>query len=81
MEMEMNSFNQADKKVYVQEVGEILVKTHGKKKYYSPEEVKKLHRKANTTSIGTVGLCAYSVRRSTSTGITKQPVKYVITGQ
>jgi len=29
-----------DKKAYGKEVGEILVKNHGKKKFYSPEEVK-----------------------------------------
>ena len=29
-----------DKKAYGKEVGEILVKNHGKKKFYSPKEVK-----------------------------------------
>ena len=29
-----------DKKAYGKEVGEILVKNHGKKEFYSPEEVK-----------------------------------------
>ncbi len=30
-----------NKKEYIREIGEILVRDHGKKKYYEPEEVKK----------------------------------------
>jgi|GEM_PF-571292 len=30
-----------NKKEYIREIGEILVRNHGKKKYYKPEEVKK----------------------------------------
>jgi hypothetical protein len=31
----------ADKKAYGKEVGEILIRNHGKKQFYSPEQVKK----------------------------------------
>lgn len=30
-----------NKKDYITDIGKILVKEHGKKKYYKPEEVKK----------------------------------------
>ena len=33
-----------DKKEYITDIGKILVREHGKKKYYKPEEVKKAHR-------------------------------------
>lgn len=35
-----------DKKKYITDIGRILVKDYGKKKYYQPEEVKKAHRKS-----------------------------------
>lgn len=35
-----------NKREYIAEIGEILVKDNGKKKYYSPEEVKKAHQKS-----------------------------------
>jgi len=34
------------KKAYITDIGRILVKDYGKKKYYQPEEVKKAHRKS-----------------------------------
>ena len=37
----------ANKKQYVTDIGKILVKDNGKKKYYKPEEVKKAHQKSN----------------------------------
>lgn len=36
-----------NKKQYIEDIGKILVKDYGKKKYYKPEEVKKSHRKSN----------------------------------
>ncbi len=36
----------ANKKEYVTDIGKILVKYYGKKKYYKPEEVKNAHRKS-----------------------------------
>lgn len=36
----------ANKKEYVTDIGKILVKDYGKKKYYKPEEVKNAHRKS-----------------------------------
>ena len=35
-----------DKREYITDIGKILVKENGKKKYYKPEEVKKAHRKS-----------------------------------
>ncbi len=35
-----------NKKEYVTDIGKILVKENGKKKYYEPEEVKTAHRKS-----------------------------------
>ncbi len=35
-----------NKKEYISDIGKILVKDYGKKKYYKPEEVKKAHRKS-----------------------------------
>lgn len=35
-----------NKKEYVSDIGKILVKEHGKKNYYKPEEVKKAHQKS-----------------------------------
>lgn len=37
-----------NKKEYIAEIGSILVKEHGKKKYYKPEEVKKASRKSKS---------------------------------
>lgn len=36
----------SDKKAYIADIGQILVEDYGKKKYYSPEEVEKSHRKS-----------------------------------
>lgn len=36
-----------DKKAYVSEVGQILVKDYGKKKYYSPKEVRSASAKSS----------------------------------
>ncbi len=35
-----------NKKEYISDIGKILVKENGKKKYYTPKEVKKAHRKS-----------------------------------
>src|SRR5688572_151862 len=35
-----------DKRKYISDLGKILVKDHGKKKYYKPDEVKKAHQKS-----------------------------------
>lgn len=35
-----------NKKEYLTDIGKILVKDYGKKKYYKPEEVKNAHRKS-----------------------------------
>lgn len=35
-----------NKKEYITDIGKILVKDYGKKKYYQPKEVKKAHRKS-----------------------------------
>lgn len=35
-----------DKRKYISDLGKILVKDYGKKKYYKPAEVKKAHRKS-----------------------------------
>lgn len=32
-----------NKKEYITDIGKILVKEHGKKKFYKPEQVKKAH--------------------------------------
>ena len=37
----------ANKKEYITEIGSILVKKYGRKRFYSPEEVKKAHAKTN----------------------------------
>ena len=36
-----------NKKEYITDIGNILVKEYGKKKYYKPAEVKKAHEKSN----------------------------------
>lgn len=35
-----------DKKEYITNIGKILVKENGKRKYYKPEEIKNAHRKS-----------------------------------
>jgi len=55
-----------DKKAYGKEVGEILVKNHGKKKFYSPEEAKPLHPPVDLPWIGIVGLCVSTPPRAIS---------------
>lgn len=37
----------SDKRKYIRDIGTILVKDYGKKKYYKPEEVKKAHQKTS----------------------------------
>lgn len=39
-----------NKKQYIADLGEILVKDYGKKKYYKPEEVKKSHNRTDWVS-------------------------------
>jgi hypothetical protein len=34
-----------NKRAYITDIGRILVKDHGRKKYYTPEEVKRAHNK------------------------------------
>jgi hypothetical protein len=36
----------SNKKEYISDLGKILVKDYGKKKYYKPEEVKKAHKQS-----------------------------------
>ena len=43
--MESSQLTSVDRKSYVAAVGEILVKNHGKKKFYSPEQVKKASKR------------------------------------
>ncbi len=40
-----------NKKQYVSDIGKILVKENGKKKYYKPKEVKKAHQKSNWVDV------------------------------
>ena len=35
-----------DKRKYISDIGKILVKDYGKKKYYKPKEVKRAHKKS-----------------------------------
>lgn len=35
-----------NKKKYISDIGKVLVEENGKKKYYTPEEVKKAHKKS-----------------------------------
>lgn len=35
----------SDKKKYIEEIGKELIKANGKKEFYSPDEVKKAHKK------------------------------------
>jgi hypothetical protein len=37
-----------NKRDYITDIGKILVKDYGKKKYYKPEEVKKAHKKSKS---------------------------------
>lgn len=39
-----------DKRGYIKDLGTILVKDFGKKKYYEPKEVKQAHKKSNWSS-------------------------------
>ena len=55
-----------DKKAYVTELGKILVKDYGKKKYYKPEEVKKANRKTPWYDIADFGCWGMSVYTSHS---------------
>ncbi|MFK7901121.1 MAG: hypothetical protein AB8B61_10240 [Cyclobacteriaceae bacterium] len=47
-----------NKKEYISEIGKILVKEHGKKKYYNPEEVKKASKQYNFNSLDVIDLVA-----------------------
>ena len=52
-----------NKKEYVSELGKILIKEYGKKKYYKPEEVKKAHKKTkwyDGLDFGCWGMSTYS---------------------
>lgn len=40
-----------NKKAYIRDLGNQLVKEHGKKAYYKPEEVKKAHRQSAWSSL------------------------------
>ena len=53
----------ANKKQYVSDIGKILMKDHGKKKYYKPQEVKKAHRKSNWIDVADFScwaMCTFS---------------------
>ncbi len=41
----------ADKKKYIRELGNILLKEHGKKKHYTPTQVKRAHQSSTWASI------------------------------
>ena len=41
----------ANKKQYIKDIGKILVKENGKKKYYKPQEVKKAHKHSNWVDV------------------------------
>ena len=54
-----------NKKEYIAEIGTILVKEHGKKKYYKPEEVKKAAKKSTHYDISMLdwscwAMCTFS---------------------
>jgi hypothetical protein len=51
-----------DKKKYIADLGKILVKDNGKKKYYKPEEVKKAHKKSDWSAydFSCWGMCTFS---------------------
>lgn len=55
-----------EKKKYLQDVGKILVKEHGKKKYYKPKEVKEAHKKSNWFNILDFSCWAMSIYSSHS---------------
>lgn len=50
------------KRKYISDLGKILVKDYGKKKYYKPEEVKKAHKKSTWRDLdfSCWGMCTYS---------------------
>jgi hypothetical protein len=51
-----------DKRKYISDLGKILVKDYGKKKYYKPKEVKKAHEKSpwNDAGFSCWGMSTYS---------------------
>ncbi len=52
-----------NKKEYITDIGRILVKEYGKKKYYKPEEVKEAHRSskwAEDYDYACWGMCTFS---------------------
>jgi hypothetical protein len=51
-----------DKRKYISDLGKILVKDYGKKKYYKPKEVKKSHEKSqwNNADFSCWGMSTYS---------------------
>jgi hypothetical protein len=55
----------ADKRKYISDLGKVLVKDYGKKKYYKPKEVKKAHDKIDLSYLdcGCWGMSTYSSHR------------------
>jgi hypothetical protein len=51
-----------DKRKYISDLGKILLKDYGKKKYYKPSEVKKAHKKSewSTSDFDCWGMSTYS---------------------
>ena len=54
------------KKEYITDIGKILVKENGKKKYYNPKEVKKAHQNSNWLDVIDFSCWAMSVFSSHS---------------
>jgi len=54
----------SDKRKYISDLGKILVKDYGKKKYYKPAEVKKAHKKSDWSDydFSCWGMSTYSSR-------------------
>lgn len=52
-----------NKKQYITDIGKILIKDYGKKKYYKPAEVKNAHKKSNwniSQDFSCWGMCTYT---------------------
>lgn len=54
------------KKKYLTDIGKILVKEHGKKKYYKPKEIKKAHQNSNWLGVADFSCWAMSTFSSHS---------------
>jgi hypothetical protein len=54
-----------DKRKYISDLGKILVKDYGKKKYYKPTEVKKAHKKSEW-SILTLVVVNFEMKAATA---------------